>query len=497
MFDNTISVCMIVKDEEKNIKRCLESIKEIADEIIIVDTGSKDNTVEIAKEYNAKIIFHNWNNDFSEVRNISLNQATKNWILFLDADEEIDKEDGLKLKNILKTNLHLEAFYLRLINIIDKVEIGDSIVLRVFKNNPKYRFEGKIHEQVIGCIQSNSGINSIGSTDIKIKHYGYDPNLVNMDNKQNRNINILLSYNQNEKDGYFYYSLGNEYAGIKDYKKALECFYNALDFPIKKGANQIYIPYLYLNILKVLYNEKRYNEEINKAKEFQRVCKNFKDSYFMECLAQIECSKYSKAKDALMNYLTFENGRYEYPCSKFENHYDIKIILDNLNNLSINHEDNLLSVLILEDENKPNLIDNIKSINEISYEVIIITKPNSNLQKEDIKNIGAKIIQLKDKDPLESFINGCFKCRGKYILLMKSNEFCSFESQQNLVEVLSKTKSDFLNLTIFNENENIKNNELRLFKNTKTLKKIKNFIEYKDYIKSKKIEDTFIILQSL
>lgn len=496
MFDNTLSVCMIVKNEEKNIGRCLESVKEIADEIIVVDTGSTDNTINIAKTYGAKITFHKWNNDFSDARNVSLNQATKNWILFLDADEEINKEEGLKLKNILKMNPHLEAFYLRLTNIIDGIDIGNVIVLRVFKNNLKYRFEGKMHEQVIGSIELNSGIKSIGSTDINIKHYGYDPNITDMDAKQKRNMELLLSYREDQRDGYFYYSLGNEYARIEDYKKALECYYKGLDFPIRPGANQIYVPYLCLNILKVLSSEKRHNEEIDKAKEFQKKYKNFKDLYFMECLAQIECNKFSKAKDALMKYLNCPNGSYEYPCSKFENHYDIKIILENLNNLSINHEEKLLSILILEDEDKPNLIDTIKSINEIAYEVIVVTKINSNLNKENIKNIGTKIIELKDKDKAESFISGCSKCRGKYILLMKSNELCSLKSQQDLIELLNKTKSDCFNLTIFNENNNIKYNEFRLFKNAKSLKKIKKFTEYEDYIKSKKIKDTFIVLQT-
>ena len=112
-MEKTLSVCMIVKNEEKNLPRCLESIKNLADEIIVVDTGSDDNSVEIAKSYGAKIGCFKWNNNFSDARNASLNMATKDWIFFLDADEEISKEEGIRLKNTINTT-NLEPFHFRL-----------------------------------------------------------------------------------------------------------------------------------------------------------------------------------------------------------------------------------------------------------------------------------------------------------------------------------------------------------------------------------------------
>ena len=83
----TLSVCMIVKDEEETLPICLKSIKDIADEIIVVDTGSKDKTVEVAKSFGAKVYFFKWINDFSAARNESLKYATSDWLLVLDADE--------------------------------------------------------------------------------------------------------------------------------------------------------------------------------------------------------------------------------------------------------------------------------------------------------------------------------------------------------------------------------------------------------------------------
>mgnify|MGYP001386520006 CR=1 FL=1 len=84
----SISLCMIVKNEEDVLIRCLESVKYIVDEIIIVDTGSTDSTVEIAKKYGARIFYYKWDDSFSSARNYSLEKATKEWILIMDADDE-------------------------------------------------------------------------------------------------------------------------------------------------------------------------------------------------------------------------------------------------------------------------------------------------------------------------------------------------------------------------------------------------------------------------
>src|SRR5690348_3827247 len=88
--NDTISLCMIVKNEEKYLERCLKSVEGVVDEIIIVDTGSTDQTTEIAEKFGAKILRYQWNDDFSSARNYSLKNAKCDWILILDADEELD-----------------------------------------------------------------------------------------------------------------------------------------------------------------------------------------------------------------------------------------------------------------------------------------------------------------------------------------------------------------------------------------------------------------------
>ncbi len=106
---NQVSLCMIVKNEEDYLPQCLESIKDIVDEIIIVDTGSTDKTVKIAESYGAKVYYFKWNNNFSEARNESLKYATKDWILILDADDELHSEYQENLKLLLNMQLDENA----------------------------------------------------------------------------------------------------------------------------------------------------------------------------------------------------------------------------------------------------------------------------------------------------------------------------------------------------------------------------------------------------
>lgn len=96
----TISLCMIVKNEESVLETCLSSVKNIVDEIIIVDTGSTDNTKSIAKKFNTKFYDFEWCNDFAKARNYSFSHATKDYILWLDADDILPEKDVEKLKNL-------------------------------------------------------------------------------------------------------------------------------------------------------------------------------------------------------------------------------------------------------------------------------------------------------------------------------------------------------------------------------------------------------------
>jgi len=109
-----ISLCVIAKDEEENIARCLDSVRGVCDEIIVVDTGSRDRTAEVAASRGARVFDHPWGDDFAAARNAGLERATGRWILVLDADEELS-EGGEILRQLAQSS-DVEGFFLRIRN---------------------------------------------------------------------------------------------------------------------------------------------------------------------------------------------------------------------------------------------------------------------------------------------------------------------------------------------------------------------------------------------
>ena len=186
----TLSLCMIVRDEEKLLPQCLNSVKSIVDEMVIVDTGSTDLTVEIAESFGAKVFHHTWNNDFAEARNVSLKHATCDWILVLDADEVIAKRDLPRIRALL-SNRNAWAYKLTLRNYELTSEIRGSTLnsgdyeegrgfpaygavdlIRLFRNRQDISFEGRVHELITpSALVQEEGL-AVVSTGIPVHHYG-------------------------------------------------------------------------------------------------------------------------------------------------------------------------------------------------------------------------------------------------------------------------------------------------------------------------------------
>ncbi len=161
----TLSACMIVKNEEKFLAQCLDSIKGVVDEIIIVDTGSTDRTVEIARQYTDKLFFHAWNDDFSEARNVSLGYATGDWILQIDADEALEREDVPLLYKAIQAN-HYNVVFVTILNELSDGQWGKHRFQRLFRRG-KAHYEGIVHNQLV--YEGDTGV-----AEIRLYHYGYN-----------------------------------------------------------------------------------------------------------------------------------------------------------------------------------------------------------------------------------------------------------------------------------------------------------------------------------
>ncbi|MCK4823082.1 glycosyltransferase, partial [bacterium] len=158
----TLSLCMIVRDEETQIGKALESVKDIVDEIVVVDTGSSDRTKEIVREYGGKVFETEWKNDFSKAKNVALEQATGDYILFMDADEFIDTRDKFALalfKKLLPTERNI-AFGIKVesakesksmsMSYLDMLSKSDesSYQIRLFPRRSEIQFQGKVFESL-------------------------------------------------------------------------------------------------------------------------------------------------------------------------------------------------------------------------------------------------------------------------------------------------------------------------------------------------------------
>ena len=149
----TISLCMIVKNEEESLGRCLESLKGIVDEMIVVDTGSEDRTVEIAKEYGAKVYDFKWTGDFSEARNYSFSLATCDYIYSADADEELDEDNRLRFiqlkKDIEELDIDIvQMYYCNQLSFRTVYNYDRELRPKLFKRVRSFKWEDPIHEQV-------------------------------------------------------------------------------------------------------------------------------------------------------------------------------------------------------------------------------------------------------------------------------------------------------------------------------------------------------------
>lgn len=241
-----ITLSMIVKNEEKYLEECLNSVKDLVDEIIIVDTGSSDNTLEIAKTHNALIYTYKWINDFSAARNFALGKSTGSWILYMDADERLSKESVIKIKEITQRFNKTDKVGLRcFVNNIDEKNGKPKLMryARFFRNTPEISFSGKVHEQIEDSLITNGY--DIIDTDIEIIHIGYNIGDEGIKEKAQRNLDLLLTEYKENNSAYYAFHLGNTYEILQDYQTAVYFYKIALE---DERLNKAYRSVCYLHI---------------------------------------------------------------------------------------------------------------------------------------------------------------------------------------------------------------------------------------------------------
>lgn len=290
----TVSLGMIVKNEERFLRKCLESVQDLVDEIIIVDTGSEDKTIEIAESFNAKIYHYEWDNNFANARNVYVENATKDWILVLDGDDIFEREDIEKFIEVVNTSEKDGHYFktLSLINENDKKNFSYNLNLRLLRNNGKYKYNGAIHEQVI----SKEGVTDYSkfiNEDIRIYHLGYIQSVI--DEKQKRQRNMTLINEELKKDPFNpfqNFNMAVEYYAMSDLENSLKHFntaYNVMN-PSEGYGNK-----LILRRIMLLFDMKKYEEAIKGIEEGIGFFPDFTDLYFYKALTLGKQKKYTLA----------------------------------------------------------------------------------------------------------------------------------------------------------------------------------------------------------
>lgn len=284
MTEPRLSLCMIAKDEERNLPRCLNSVKDIADEIIVVDTGSRDRTIEVAERFGARVLRRRWRGSFAKARNYGLEAATGDWILVLDADEELEAGKGPVIRALMETE-DIEAVSFPVVNLVSDgvwTHSEGAASVRMWRNRPAYRYERDLHEQILPSIYRWSRAPRVAQVDVRIFHYGYLRQEVERKGKRGRNLPLARAAASEINDDFSHFNLGIELMIHNRYEEALAELREAERLmPARSGL----VAKLQKSIVSCLIHLNRNEEAVAAAEGYLAGAPDFTDLYYMRGFA--------------------------------------------------------------------------------------------------------------------------------------------------------------------------------------------------------------------
>jgi len=501
---NTLSICMIVKNEEANIGRAIESFLPFADEIIVNDTGSTDRTIEIVQSFPKTVLMQSeWIGDFAHSRNLSFDKATCPWILWMDADDYVPPDQVKSFINLKTTPLD------RMISFtVCNTENGKPTGLRfmqarMFPNHPKMRFEGRIHESVIKAA-ANLGLNVV-NTNILIWHMGYET-LEIRQKKARRNLEIQLSDPAQEKRIEGLLELGDSFSVLNEIEKAAEYYRRASEFPCPPEQVDLTIGAInklgrHLNVL----------NRIEEAKEvFEKCIKRFpknEEAYY--CMATIFLSQ-KKVKESIpyfrkvlslkpdvssggSNYYTIKQEtlknlslwEYEEGNFKLSKNYAEEMLKGDKDSLeakylieraqkalqSKNDKRSLLSLCIIAKNEEKNIGECLKSAKGLADEIIVTDTGSSDKTIEIAKSYGAKIEHFEWTKDFSAARNYCIsKATCRWIIWLDADDRLPENTAEELRKILSKEAPSKVFYLEVGDNKGTKLLQIRVFPNKEEIK---------------------------
>lgn len=274
-MNKSLSLCVIAKDAEKDLANCLNSVKGLVDQIILIDTGSSDNTKSIARLFGAKIYDYVWNDNFADARNFSLEKVNTDWVLILDTDETFvgDKDTINKIIN----QDYQEKIPMYFIDILTYTkENFDNYdyyqkKIRLFPKSNNILFENIVSEEIIHP-QGTLNLLGLNAKGLAIKHFLKE----GPKSKSKRNVLMLKKQLKKTPDSFYYnYLMGKECLQHNLFNKAFSCYQVALDSNDKK--DDIYLSEICTDIIKILYRQGEKEEALNECLRREKICQNNPD----------------------------------------------------------------------------------------------------------------------------------------------------------------------------------------------------------------------------
>lgn len=269
----TVSLALIVRNEQHTLGRCLASVADAFDEIVVVDTGSRDATVEVARRYTARVFDFEWRDDFSAARQFAFDQATSDWVVWLDADDVVSNAAALR-PTLAAAPPEVAGFEWRYVTGRDTW--GNATCEywreRCVRNDGTFRWHGRIHEVLI----PTRPLALVRDTEVFVEHH---PEHARAAEKQSRNIRILESElrdaGPNASPRLLFY-LGNEYASAGRARKAVACYRKYLR--VATWNDERYLAQTRLaNLLRI---ERKYEEAVDAGLAALKICAHWPDAYF-------------------------------------------------------------------------------------------------------------------------------------------------------------------------------------------------------------------------
>ena len=310
-----ISACYMVKNEENNLSRSLESVKPAVDEIIVIDTGSTDRTIEIAESYDARIIQTPWKDDFSTPRNMAIEAATGDWIIFLDADEYFASPN--KVRSAITKLADNTTIIIPRIDIDEDQdrELNHDWSMRIFRNVDYLRYRGLIHEHLTN-IKDGKMPYIFGNSDLTIYHTGYSSSKI----KQKLQRNLELIEQEEKTIGHrpqHDITLADCYMGLGDYEKVIHYVKKALNSSTKELTGR---GRLYRNLMNAMRNLNQSDEEVLKViEEAIKILPQLPEFYAERAITLCDLNRLGEAYDSFKKSLeiwenmssnTYENSYY-------------------------------------------------------------------------------------------------------------------------------------------------------------------------------------------